>query len=158
MVAPEIETALEGFLRGRACLFGFGNRMWRDDGAGSRLAASLEDCPGVDAVDGGMAPENHLENVVAKKPERVLMIDTADFGAAPGETRFLNPEHTIPAGLSTHAGSPQMLAAYLRARTGARVSLLVIQAGDTRAGDKLSPGVVQALNGLRACIKRAGDS
>ena len=150
MAAADIHRELEEFWRGRVCLFGFGNRMWRDDGAGSRLAGALERCPGIDAVDAGMVPENHLEDVVAKNPDRVLLIDAADFGGAPGEMRLLNPEDTMPAGLSTHAGSPQMLASYLRARTGAPVALLVIQAGDTRAGDELSPGVAQALNLLIA--------
>ena len=139
---------LTPFLKGRVCILGFGNRMWRDDGVGSCIAEALQDCPNLDSVDGGFVPENHLEVVASKNPDTILMIDAADFGGTPGETRLLQPGDVAVAGISTHAGSPQMLGKYLEARTGARVALLAIQPKDTSEGNELSPEVSATLKEL----------
>ena len=136
------------FLKGRVCILGFGNRMWRDDGVGSCIAEALQDCPNLDSVDGGFVPENHLEVVANKNPDTILMIDAVDFGGEPGEVRLLQPGDVVLAGISTHAGSPQMLGKYLEARTGARVALLAIQPKDTSEGNQLSPEVSATLTEL----------
>ena len=139
---------LTPFIKGRVCVLGFGNRMWRDDGVGSCIAEALQDCPNLDSVDGGFVPENHLEVVASKNPDTILMIDAADFGGQPGEVRLLHPGDVAVAGISTHAGSPQMLGKYLEARTGARVALLAIQPKDTSEGNELSPEVSATLKDL----------
>lgn len=122
--------------------------MWRDDGAGSQIAEALQDCPGLHAIDGGMVPENHFEKVVQTRPDTILMIDAGDFGGEPGELRLLQPDEVALSGLSTHAGSANMLAQYLNARCGAKVGLLAIQPGDVSEGEQLSPAVAAAMDGL----------
>ena len=139
---------LTPLIKGRVCILGFGNRMWRDDGVGSCIAEALQDCPNLDSVDGGCVPENHLEVVASKNPDTILMIDAADFGGQPGEVRLLQPGEVALAGISTHAGSPQMLGKYLEARTGARVALLAIQPKDTSEGNELSAEVSATLKDL----------
>ena len=60
---PSLESlvdALEGFVGAPVNNIGFGNRLRRDDGAGSVIADRLSSCPGVKAVDGCFTPENHL--------------------------------------------------------------------------------------------------
>ena len=143
-----IVFTLTPFIKGRVCILGFGNRMWRDDGVGSYIAEALQDYPNLDAVDGGFVPENYLEVVAGKNPDTILMIDAADFGGQPGEVRLLQPGDVALAGISTHAGSPQMLGKYLEARTGARVALLAIQPKDTSEGSELSPEVSATLTEL----------
>lgn len=147
---PHLTPQLAAFIRPPVCVLGFGNRLWRDDGAGSHLAETLGDCPGVTAVDGGAVPENHLEQVVRAGPGCVLLVDAADFGGRPGEARLLEPSALARAGLSTHAGSAHMLARYLAARTGAPVAVLAIQPADCSAGDGLSPPVAEAVAALVA--------
>ena len=139
---------LNAFLEGRVCILGFGNRLWRDDGVGSCIAEALQNCPNLDSIDGGCVPENHLEIVAGKNPDTILMIDAADFGGTPGEARLLQPGDVALAGISTHAGSPQMLGKYLEARTGARVALLAIQPKDTTEGRELSAEVSATLKDL----------
>jgi hydrogenase 3 maturation protease len=140
---PTIKSQLKSFLTGRVCVLGFGNRMWRDDGVGSRIAEALQECEGLNAIDGGFVPENHLERVVQVQPDSILMIDAADFGGSPGETRLFMQGDIAISGLSTHAGSPAMLAKYLEARTGGQAGLLAIQPGDTQEGAELSPEVAE---------------
>lgn len=146
-------TTLNDFLQGRICIFGFGSRMWSDDGAGSSLAESLQGADGLEAIDGGMSPENHLEAVVRTQPDTILMIDATDFGGTPGELRLLQGKDVAMCGVSTHAGSPKMLALYLAARTGARIALLAIQPENSSEGRELSDTVQAAVNYITRILK-----
>jgi len=144
----QFEDQIVHFLHGRICLLGIGNRYWRDDGAGSVLAEALHACPEFDVIDAGFVPENFLEVIAGKKPDRILFLDATDFGGTAGQVRLLFPDKVAPSGLSTHAGSLKMLAEYLQARTRAQVALLAIQPADTAAGDSLSPEVSNTIKTL----------
>lgn len=146
-------TALAEFLQGRICVFGFGNRMWSDDGVGSRLAESLMGVEGIEAVDGGFVPENHLEAVARTRPDTILLVDATDFAGSPGECRLLQGEDLAMCGVSTHAGSPGMLSRYLAARTSAKVALLAIQPANSQEGQELSPAVKSAADYLTKILK-----
>ena len=148
--------ALLEFLEGRICVFGFGNRMWSDDGAGSHLAEVLQGAPGIAVVDGGFVPENHLEAVVRTDPDTILLVDATDFGGAPGECRLLQGQDLAMCGVSTHAGSPKMLSLYLGNRTGAKLALLAIQPANSEEGAKLSHAVQVAIDYLTKVLKGFG--
>ncbi|PKU22360.1 hydrogenase maturation peptidase HycI [Telmatospirillum siberiense] len=89
-------------------IFTVGNDMRADDGAGPFLAALLEADPaaGWEVIDGGASPENHTHRIRALSPKRVVIVDAADMGLAPGEVRridedcvarhFLITTHAIP--------------------------------------------------------------
>ena len=137
----------------QTAILGFGNRLRRDDGAGSILAERLQqENPGAPVFDGGMVPENFLEKVAATKPGSILLIDAGDFGGSPGEYRHFKGDELAFTGISTHAGSPRMLASYLEVRTGAEVSLLVIQPGDTGEGGELSLEVEVTVSHLASAL------
>lgn len=127
---------------------GIGNRHWHDDGVGSCIAEALAPCRGLDAIDAGFIPENHLETVVRKNPDTILMVDATDFGAKPGQARLLYPDKVAYSGVSTHAGSLRMLAKYLHTRSQASIALLAIQPEDISAGEGLSPAVTNTLENL----------
>jgi hydrogenase 3 maturation protease len=143
------EKQLKEFLQGQVCLFGIGNRHWRDDGVGSFLAEEIEGHAGVNVVDAGCVPENHLERVAATHPDTILMLDATDFGGKPGQVRLLYPDKVAWSGLSTHAGSLQMLARYLHARTQANIALLAIQPAVMASGEGLSPDVARTVRLLQ---------
>ena len=158
-IDKQFEDQLTNFVNGHVCLLGIGNRYWRDDGVGSRIAEALESCEEFDVVDAGFIPENHLETVAGKHPDTILMIDATDFGGAPGEARLLYPDKVAYSGISTHAGSLRMLAEYLQARTQARIAVLAIQPADTSEGEGLSPLVSETFKDLLGilpsiCCKR----
>jgi hydrogenase 3 maturation protease len=132
---------------------GIGNRCWRDDGVGSRIADALQPCLEFEAIDAGCVPENYLERVVGTNPDTILMIDATDFGGTPGEFRLLETENIAQSGLSTHAGSLHMLAQYLQARTGARIALLAIQPANTSAGEGMSPEVSRSARYLQETLR-----
>jgi hydrogenase 3 maturation protease len=149
------EPDLKSLLKGKVAILGFGNRLWGDDGAGSVLAEKLKAAnPAASIFDGGMVPENYLEKVAETNPETILLIDAAEFGGKPGEWRVFAGDQLAFTGLTTHAGSPQMLAAYLEARTGADVSMLAIHSGKIEEGDKLSLAVAATVRDLAAMIRK----
>ena len=139
---------LRDFLHGKVCILGIGNRQWRDDGVGSYAAEALSGYPGLDVIDAGFVPENHLEAVAKYNPDCILMVDATDFGGEPGQARLIFPDKVAYSGVSTHAGSLRMLAEYMHQRTRAEVALLAIQPGDTSAGESLSKAVSESFQDL----------
>ncbi len=78
----------------RVAIIGIGNPMMADDGIGPRLISELQgSVPGVDLIDmgtGGM----QLVHVLAGY-DSVLIIDSADMGLAPGESRVFSPDDVV---------------------------------------------------------------
>ncbi len=149
-------VALAPLLRGRVCVLCVGNRDRGDDGAGPALAERLLARGATRCFDGGTAPENRLEAVVRERPDVVLLVDAAEYGGAPGEVRLADPADCA-GGTSTHAPSLALAAAYLRARCGAEVRLLAIQAGTVAPGRTLSGPVRAAVDAWADRLAAAGE-
>jgi hydrogenase maturation protease len=126
--------------------------MRGDDGAGSLLIERIAGRVNAVCLDTGVAPENFLGTIAAAQPQTVLLVDAMSGGGAAGEIRILKPEDA-GGGLSTHALSLKLTAEYLRARTGAEVLLIGIQAGRSAFGDQLSAPVADAVNALAEMLK-----
>ena len=92
--ATRLSDRLAPELTGRVCVLGIGNRLRRDDGAGSLLAAALAEQEGAAVLDAGTVPENYLEKVAGSNPDTVVIVDAIDFDGAPGEIRLLEPSAT----------------------------------------------------------------
>lgn len=151
-VEVSFSSQLKRILDGRVCVLGVGNRYRRDDGAGSLVAEQLDGRTAVRAIDGGSVPENYLEQVTRSNPDTVLVLDTMDFGGAPGDLRILDPEAVGSSGLSTHGLSLQITADFLKARTQARLVLLAIQPADIGLGTELSEEVSRAVQVLKESL------
>ena len=135
--------------RHEPCLVGIGNRLRGDDGAGPALCDRLVGRFGGEAIDAGVAPENHLERVATSPAELVLVVDAADFGGAPGEVRILSPDEMVSGGVSTHACSPGLLVDYLCARRDEPLTVVFVAVQPLDAtGASLSPSVARGLDRL----------
>ncbi len=68
--------------------------MMGDDGAGPLLYRLMQEktIENWTALDGGSAPENSVHTVRELRPKRLLIVDAADMGLAPGEIRIINKE------------------------------------------------------------------
>ncbi|WP_074371525.1 hydrogenase maturation peptidase HycI [Vibrio spartinae] len=78
----------------RQILLTVGNTMMGDDGAGPLLAKRCLEQP-IDrweVLEGGTMPEDTLHRIRHIKPERVLVVDAADFGEKAGEIRIIDPD------------------------------------------------------------------
>lgn len=154
----EISGRLANLLEGRVCILGIGNRDRRDDAVGSLLAERLAGRSAALAIDAGAVPENHLERVLRSRPDTILIVDAANFGAGAGELRLIDPDCIAPSGLSTHALSLNMTVTFFRLRTRARLLLLAIQPADVSWGTELSEQMPQALDRAEAALCLALDS
>ena len=78
----------------RIAIIGIGNPMMADDGIGPRLISELQgSIAGVDLIDmgtGGM----QLVHVLAGY-DSVIIIDSADMGLSPGESRVFSPDDVV---------------------------------------------------------------
>lgn len=79
---------------GKVAIIGIGNPVMGDDSIGPRLVAELEgSVPGVDLIDmgtGGM----QLVHILAEY-RAVILIDSADMGLPPGDSRLFSPEDVV---------------------------------------------------------------
>ncbi|MCD5390465.1 hydrogenase 3 maturation endopeptidase HyCI [candidate division NPL-UPA2 bacterium] len=155
-------------IKGRVAIVGVGNCMRGDDGAGPSLIkmlkmgheASTINCQLLHSrqpasrreyqfFDCGQAPENHLAPITEFKPETILIVDSAQFCARPGEMRLFEAEDIKGEGISTHNASLSLFMDYLRKETPADIFLLAIQPGRTKLGEEMSPEVREALQLLK---------
>jgi hydrogenase 3 maturation protease len=130
-----------------AAVVGVGNRLRRDDAAGSCVAERLCDAGYTPVFDTETVPENYLGALMAAAPGIVLFVDAADHGGAPGECRLATVDALAPRLASTHAPSLALLAGLLQSR-GIECWLLGIQPTSTAPGSGLSPAVESAVEML----------
>jgi hydrogenase 3 maturation protease len=136
----------------RVAVVGVGNTMRGDDGAGvlvvRALAASLQNAPDVLLIDGSTAPENFTGPLRRFRPDLVIEIDAAHLDQPPGTVAWVDWRDADGMSASTHTLPPSVLARFLTADLGCRVSLLGIQPATLEMGCGLSPEVADAV----ACV------
>ncbi|HXP97512.1 MAG TPA: hydrogenase maturation peptidase HycI [Telmatospirillum sp.] len=139
-------------------IFTVGNDMRADDGAGPLLAALLdaEPAPGWEVIDGGASPENHIHQVRACNPDRVLIVDAADMQLPPGAIRLLDEDcvadHFL---ITTHAIPLNFLIASLR-ETIPEIVFLGIQPQDVVFLGMMTPGVRLGVEALHRKLVQGG--
>ncbi|CAH0540493.1 hydrogenase maturation peptidase HycI [Vibrio marisflavi] len=71
-----------------------GNSMMGDDGAGPYLAKLCRENPveNWEVLEGGTMPEDTLHLVRDRQPQRVVVVDAADFGEKAGEIRIISSD------------------------------------------------------------------
>jgi hydrogenase maturation protease len=110
----------------RTVIVTVGNEFRGDDGAGVMFGALVRDAVPCTVIDGGDAPENVTSLIVASRPDVVLIVDSLDFGGAPGDVMLAKCGDIAGGGVSTH-GTLGLFAEYLARATCARVYVLGFQ-------------------------------
>ena len=124
---------------------GVGNTWRGDDGAGIRAAEMLKDKYTVFLCD--TYPERFIDEICELRPDKVIIIDAANFEGEPGEVREIPPEDIDRHSISTHT-IPLSLFASLLKKCCPEVVIYGIQFKDISFGDKLSPEVEQGIKSL----------
>jgi len=135
---------LARMLSGRVVVACVGNEWCADDGAGPLVAKLLQSTERVTILDCGETPENYLGVIVRIKPERLVVIDAADFGGRPGEVRVVARSEIGGGGVSTHAARLTILTDYVEAEAGVETFFLAIQPESTELGRPLGAAVAAA--------------
>jgi hydrogenase 3 maturation protease len=142
----------------RLVVLGIGNELDGDDAAGVLVVRSLQVISaGLDnllPVEGGIAPENFTGKIRRFEPDVVLMVDAADFGAAPGSVRQLDLEEMDGFSASTHTLPPSVLANFLTVEMGCAVLFLGIQAGTLEFDRPVTPLVGKGVEEIAVEINR----
>ena len=138
-----------------------GNCFRADDGVGPYIASGLKQNAKLSVIDTGYTPENIIDQVVklfAQHPtlsdrsvrasaQRIIFIDAADFGGAPGELRLIDAEHIPESSLSTHSMPLSVVSRILYEDTKAKIYFIGVQ-----------PKSVEYKEGLSKKVKSAADA
>ncbi len=145
LLTAEVQQALAPHPEGLTLYITLGNDLRGDDAIGPYLAAHwplLSDDQ--KHIHGGEHPENIIDKAITQTPKKVVFIDAADFGAAPGTTASFPlealPEHT----LSTHRFPVAVIANLLQEDCGCELFFIGIQLGQVDLNAPLTPAVLRA--------------
>lgn len=142
-LTDEIRSILDPAVEARIVLTA-GNTFRSDDGIGPWIAEQLIVAGNTDVVDAGQNPENVIDDVIERKPKRLILIDAADFGGDVGEVRLI-PEELIPeTTLSTHMIPLNVVTRIIGDATGCETFFLGIQAVSFDLGEGICEPVLQA--------------
>jgi len=87
-------------LSGKTVVLGIGSPK-SDDFVGLYVVRKLNPSENLIPIDCGNTPENFLGKVASEAPDSILIVDAADFGGTPGESRIIDPTQ-IQLSISTH--------------------------------------------------------
>ena len=131
-------------------LLGVGNLQREDDGVGSYLVRRLQKKIRIPSLDAGDVPENYIKQIETSGANLLLIVDAADFGAAPGEIALIELKDLKKMGGSTHSANLPLLLEVIPKNKRPEALLVAIQPGATGSGKGLSEPVRNSLDGLDA--------
>lgn len=126
-VNSQVVAELTRLLSARTVIVGVGSSEHGDDGFGPVVASHLRRLGVTTALDTGTCPENYLGAIVALRPQVVLVLDAAEMDRPPGSLMLCDPGEVTGGGLSSHAGSLDLLARYVCGMTDAACRFLLVQ-------------------------------
>lgn len=143
----------------RLCIVCVGNELAGDDGAGPLLYEKIHCLRNerLHIIDARTVPENFLGPLIEFRPDVALVIDAADFGGTPGESRFIKGEEIGNFSVSSHGGNLGLIERYL-GENGIRTYFLGVQPKQTDIGVKVSAEVAQSVDGLAKEITARTES
>jgi len=122
-----------------------GSELHGDDAAGVVIGRELANWAPWPVIQAGLAPESFVVKIANLRPNRVIVIDAADFAGPPGAVALINADCIADAAASTHGPNPTLFLEALRQMHSCDAILLGIQPLTTRTEDDLSSPVRQAV-------------
>jgi hydrogenase 3 maturation protease len=144
----DLQDKLRERLKGKVLLVGLGNSMRGDDGSGPKIIEMLDGKVKADLLDVGEVPESYTGRILAAQADTIVLIDAADFGAAPGDLAILEPEDLTGRTLSTHQIPLGLLFRYIKEHSHADMFALGIQPAGTGLGESMSAAVTRSVQCL----------
>jgi hydrogenase 3 maturation protease len=153
MPGADIETELRQRLKGKVLVIGAGNVLRGDDGAGPAVIALLEGKVNASLLDVGEVPESYFSRILAEKADTIVLLDAANFGAAPGDLAVLETEDMAGCSLSTHQIPMDLFFRYLKENCRAELFALGIQPARIGFGESMSLAVADSVNALAGLLQ-----
>ena len=157
MLTADVIELLKPKAYGPLLVITVGTRLRSDDGVAPYIAEHAKSPKnGIIILDAGERPEDILWKAIEVRPERVIIIDAADFRGEPGEVRAI-PEEFIPENsISTHRFPLRIISRLLTEDTGARVDFICIQPESVGFGEGLSDRVRLAAEEIVEVLRAEG--
>ena len=140
---------------GKTIILGTGNVLRGDDGVGPRLIARLKGKTKAVLLDCGEVPENYTQPIIETRPDRVVIVDAADWNGPAGAVRLIDAEEIDNMSLSTHDSSLEIFINYLKKHLPTlEIMVIGIQAKRKGVLESLSPEVEKTVNELGDLLER----
>lgn len=137
-------------------ILGVGNPMRGDDGLGPHAARRLaqEPPPRTLVLDVESVPEAFTGKVEEFGATHVVIIDAANLGGAPGETRLIEGSQIKGVAISTHSLPLNIFIHYVEEAVGAEVRVVGVQPASLGLGEGLTPRVEEAVDKVVEILRR----
>ncbi len=125
-----------------------GNPLRQDDGVGFYVCEKLSEAGKLRVFHTDGDPSIGLNLAESFRPERLIVIDGADFGGKPGEVRTISPEELGDVFLSTHEIPISVLGELIERDFGCAVLYIGIQVVQVGYGVGIHPEVLRGADEL----------
>jgi hydrogenase 3 maturation protease len=149
----DLKTELGRRLKGSVLLIGTGNTFRGDDGIGPALIALLEGKVNASLLDAGEVPESYFSSILAAQADTIVVIDAADFKAAPGDLAILETGEIAGCHTSTHQMPLDLFFRFLKRSSLADMFVLGIQPAQIGFGEPMSPAVADSVQALAELLQ-----
>jgi hydrogenase 3 maturation protease len=130
-----------------AVLVGVGSELRGDDRAGLMVAEKLKGrSKKLEVLIAGTAPENLTGEIKRLKPSHLIIVDSADLGAAPGTIRVVGYDQIGGHSFSTHSAPLKMMIDFLLADIFFEPIVIGIQPRSLEFGAAVSQEVMKAVD------------
>lgn len=148
--ARTLISDIKNKIKGNTAIVGIGNPLRGDDGFGPKVIEALKKKNvKADLFDCGTAPENYIFPILAASCDTIILVDTANFDALPGEIRILDTDKISNTSFSTHNPSPILFIDLLKTgRENLNIFVISIQPKSTVLGESISEEVKKGLDVL----------
>ena len=109
---------------------------------------------GVMLLNTETVPEAFTGKVESYEPTHVLLLDAANFGGRPGETRLIDSTHIGGQAISTHSLPLSIFISYIEKSLGITVLLLGIQPKTVTFGDEMTTELAEASKRIAETLNR----
>ncbi len=143
----------------RCLILGVGDRKRGDDGVGCFLIKRLQGKLKVPLIDGGLFPEKHLGDIVAYRPDFVLVVAAANVpGASSGEIALFDVNELASAQVTVRGVDVSSFFKFIPKATRPTAMLLAVQPDGSENRKGVSDAVRVALDGLESlCVELFGE-
>lgn len=144
---------------GTTLLIAVGNPLRGDDAAAIYVAEHLSvDDPRFQSIITYDRPENCIDQALAIKPFKTIILDAANFNAPAGEIRKISVEDIPESAISTHSFPLKIIAKLLEKEAVSEVSFIGIQMEHYAFDSPMSEPVIESVEALLRHINRVYSS
>ena len=149
LTAEGLLEQLNEFKHSRTLIVGIGNTLKADDAVGPLVCQKLlQSQISAEIIDAATVPENYIQQIIKKSPQKLLIVDAIDFKAAPGTIKIFKPEQLSNVAFSTHTLSPHLFIDMICKGIEVDVFVIGIQPAKIKLGEGVSEPVNEAVEQL----------